>query len=250
VIFDLDGTLVDTADDFVPVVQQLREECGLPPMHPRASAAACPTARGRWSRLALGINEGEARLRGAAAASARLYGDMLGRHARPYPGMRDLLAALDSAASPGASPPTSRGLHPAPPRGAACSPGQRVCPEDVRQPKPHPESLHRICDALGCAPAQSVYVGDHARDIEAGRRAGLYTVAAAYGYIEDGDSAAPGVRTTLSTCSGSLAASPTLSCRLQQTQETYPCLKPATSRSHIPADYRAAPTPWKAESSW
>ena len=55
--------------------------------------------------------------------------------------------------------------------------------------KPHPESLYRNCRELGCAPHQAIYIGDHLRDIEAGRRAGMHTIAAAYGYIVDGDSA-------------------------------------------------------------
>ena len=62
-----------------------------------------------------------------------------------------------------------------------------VCPEDVGRRKPDPESLLRNCRDIGCPPETAVYVGDHARDIEAGRRAGLYTIAAAYGYIEPGD---------------------------------------------------------------
>jgi phosphoglycolate phosphatase len=40
---------------------------------------------------------------------------------------------------------------------------------------------------MGCTPDQAIYVGDHLRDIEAGNRAGMYTIAAAYGYIEPGD---------------------------------------------------------------
>ena len=62
-----------------------------------------------------------------------------------------------------------------------------VCPDDVAERKPHPESLHLNCRELGCSPQEAIYVGDHLRDIEAGRRAGMYTIAAAYGYIEPGD---------------------------------------------------------------
>jgi phosphoglycolate phosphatase len=66
-------------------------------------------------------------------------------------------------------------------------PGSVVCPEDVTDRKPHPESLYRNCRDLDCSPHEAIYVGDHLRDIEAGRRAGMYTIAAAYGYIEPGD---------------------------------------------------------------
>ena len=62
-----------------------------------------------------------------------------------------------------------------------------VCPDDVTDRKPHPESLYRNSRELGCSPHEAIYVGDHLRDIEAGRRAGMYTIAAAYGYIEPDD---------------------------------------------------------------
>ncbi|MDP4790054.1 MAG: HAD-IA family hydrolase [Haliea sp.] len=65
--------------------------------------------------------------------------------------------------------------------------GSLVCPDDVRERKPHPEALLLNCAELGCKPEQAIYVGDHQRDIEAGRRAGMYTVAALYGYIEPND---------------------------------------------------------------
>ncbi|MDP1931643.1 MAG: HAD-IA family hydrolase, partial [Gammaproteobacteria bacterium] len=58
-----------------------------------------------------------------------------------------------------------------------------ICPEHVTYTKPHPEPLLLACTQLGCAPEQSVYVGDHPRDITAGREAGMHTIAAAYGYL-------------------------------------------------------------------
>ena len=67
------------------------------------------------------------------------------------------------------------------------APGSVVCPDDVTDRKPHPETLYRNCRDLECSPHEAIYVGDHLRDIEAGRRAGMYTIAAAYGYIEPDD---------------------------------------------------------------
>ena len=58
-----------------------------------------------------------------------------------------------------------------------------VCPDHVSQPKPNPEPLLLNCRQLGCAVDQAIYVGDHRRDIEAGRAAGIYTIAAGYGYV-------------------------------------------------------------------
>ncbi len=60
-----------------------------------------------------------------------------------------------------------------------------VCPDDVTHTKPHPEPLYLAAKEVGARPAHCLYVGDHDRDIEAGRNAGMKTVAAAYGYVND-----------------------------------------------------------------
>lgn len=54
--------------------------------------------------------------------------------------------------------------------------------------KPHPESLFLACREIGAEPKQAIYVGDHERDIEAGRNAGMRTIAVRYGYIEQPES--------------------------------------------------------------
>jgi len=54
----------------------------------------------------------------------------------------------------------------------------------VAERKPHPESLLLACRQIQVEPIKSVYVGDHERDIEAGRNAGMHTIAVRYGYIE------------------------------------------------------------------
>jgi phosphoglycolate phosphatase len=63
-------------------------------------------------------------------------------------------------------------------------PATVVCPDQVANPKPHPEPLLLNAKHLGLQPNQIVFVGDHIRDIQAGRRAGMRTVAAAWGYID------------------------------------------------------------------
>ena len=62
-----------------------------------------------------------------------------------------------------------------------------VCGDTTAFTKPHPAPLLHACTQLGIAPADSVYVGDARRDVEAGNQAGMRTVIAAYGYIEDGE---------------------------------------------------------------
>lgn len=190
VIFDLDGTLVDTADEFVPVVQTLRAEHGHDAMDPQRIRASVSNGARALVSLGLGIDEQAPEFESKRLRLLELYSEVLGSIARPYPGIEELLIELQrrgvgwgiSTNKPRAyTEPLLAQLDLQP------QPGSVVCPDDVTDRKPHPESLYRNCRDLNCAPHEAIYVGDHLRDIEAGRRAGMYTIAAAYGYIEPGD---------------------------------------------------------------
>ena len=190
VIFDLDGTLVDTADEFVSVVQRLRAEHGYDAMNPQCIRASVSNGARALVSLGLDINEDAAEFEGKRLRLLDLYSEVVGTTAAPYPGIEPLLARLQergivwgiSTNKPRAyTEPLLARLNIQP------SPGSVVCPDDVTHRKPHPESLYRNCHDLNCAPDEAIYIGDHFRDIEAGRRAGMYAIAAAYGYIEESD---------------------------------------------------------------
>lgn len=190
VIFDLDGTLVDTADEFIVVVQALRAEHGHSDMNEELIRSTVSNGARALVTLALGIKEEDPGFETLRLRLLDIYSEVIGSSARPYEGIEDLLAELDdrnirwgiATNKPRAytEPLLDRlAINPAP--------GSVVCPDDVGERKPHPESLYLNCKQLGCAPHQAIYIGDHLRDIEAGRRAGMYTIAAAYGYIEAHD---------------------------------------------------------------
>jgi 2-phosphoglycolate phosphatase len=190
VIFDLDGTLIDTAEEFVPVVQQLRAEHGRDAMDPQRIRASVSNGARSLVSLGLDLNEDAPEFESKRLRLLDLYSEVVGTMATPYPGIEVLLTQLQERGIPwGISTNKPRAytepllarmeLHP--------PPGSVVCPDDIRERKPHPESLYRNCRDLNCAPDEAIYVGDHSRDIEAGRRAGMYTIAAAYGYIESND---------------------------------------------------------------
>jgi phosphoglycolate phosphatase len=190
VIFDLDGTLVDTADEFVPVVQALRAEHGRGPMDPDRIRASVSNGARALVTLGLDIAEQEPTFEPNRLRLLELYQDVLGSLARPYPGIPELLVELEgrgiawgiSTNKPRyLTEPLLAKLDIQPP------PASVVCPDDITHRKPHPETLYRNCRDLDCAPHEAIYVGDHLRDIEAGRGAGMYTIAAAYGYIEPDD---------------------------------------------------------------
>ena len=190
VIFDLDGTLVDTADEFVPVVQSLRAEHDLPPMDADRIRASVSNGARALVQLGLGIEESAPEFEDKRLRLLELYSEVLGTLAAPYPGIVPLLESLAAAGITwGISTNKPRPYTEPLMQRLAITPaaGSVVCPDDVGQRKPHPESLYLNCKHLDCSPAQAIYVGDHQRDIEAGRRAGMFTIAAGYGYIEPGD---------------------------------------------------------------
>jgi phosphoglycolate phosphatase len=136
-----------------------------------------------------------------------LYQEVLGSLARPYPGIPELLDELEqrgiawgiSTNKPRyLTEPLLDRLDIRPP------PASVVCPDDIANRKPHPETLYRNCRDLDCSPLEAVYIGDHLRDIEAGRGAGMYTIAAAYGYIEPDDDPATWGADAQADCSTAL----------------------------------------------
>ena len=189
VLFDLDGTLVDTADEFLVVVQQLRAEHDLPPMDPARVRRSVSNGARALVQLGLGLDPEDEQFESKRLRLLELYAEVLGSSAKPYPGINRLLAEL-------ARHGISWGVATNKPRAYAEPLLERidlpscpslVCPDDVKDRKPHPESLYLNCRDLDCAPHQAIYIGDHLRDIQAGKRAGMLTIAAAYGYIESDD---------------------------------------------------------------
>ena len=190
VVFDLDGTLVDTAEEFIVVVQALRADHGLDAMNEQRIRSTVSSGARALVRLGLNLQESAPEFESKRLRLLELYSGVLGSAAKPYPGLEALISSLQERGiawgvctnKPRAyTDPLMEKLKFKP------APSCVVCPDDVRETKPHPEPLYLSCKQVGCAPHQAIYVGDHRRDIEAGRRAGMYTIAAAYGYIEAGD---------------------------------------------------------------
>lgn len=216
VLFDLDGTLVDTAAEFVVVVQQLRAEHDLPPMDPERISASVSNGARALVRLGLDLPYEAPEFEDKRQRLLALYSEVLGSAATPYPGILELLTELQARGiawgvatnKPRAyAEPLLRALGllaPGAARGDYATCHSLVCPDDVTDRKPHPESLYRNCREIGCAPHEAIYVGDHLRDVDAGKRAGMYTVAAAYGYIEPDDDPASWGADALAQCSTEL----------------------------------------------
>jgi N-acetyl-D-muramate 6-phosphate phosphatase len=189
VLFDLDGTLLDTAADFEKVLLSLCHDEGVEA--PDSGAVHATVSSGARALLKLAFDDD--------AADARfesLLQLMLNRYelqientlSALYPGMENLLQTLETQAIPWGVV-TNKPVRFSLPLMKALTLDSRcsvlICPDDVTNAKPHPEPLLLACDRLSRMPDASVYVGDHPRDIIAGKAAGMKTIAAAYGYLPE-----------------------------------------------------------------
>lgn len=189
VLFDLDGTLIDTAPDMVAVLQALQRSHGLAEVaYDRGRANVSNGAAGL---IRVGFPDVD------PAARERLHREYLDRYALRvcvesvlFPGLDTLLDLLDRHDLPWGVVTNKPERLTAPlleqlalaQRSAATVSGDTL---SVR--KPDPEPLLHACRLADVDPTRAIYVGDASRDIEAGRRAGMTTVAAAYGYITEDD---------------------------------------------------------------
>jgi phosphoglycolate phosphatase len=188
VMFDLDGTLLDTAPDFVAVVNKLLQENQRAELPHDAIRAGVSHGSKALVTLAFAIEETHENFQPLRARLLELYTHHIAVFTKPFPGIQELLNKLAEhniawgiATNKPATYTTllmdALNMQPAP--------AIVICPDHVKDSKPHPESLFLAGNELGCAPDEIIYIGDHLRDIECGRRAGSITIAAAYGYIGD-----------------------------------------------------------------
>ena len=193
VLFDLDGTLIDTAPEFVAIGLRLRQAAGLPAVAPEAIRRSVSDGAIGMVAAALEIGTADPTFEQWRQWFLTDYEKGLGQHSEPYPGLRALVSTLGvSGIKWGVvTNKLSRFAHPLMEKMNFNPPADIVItPDDVSHPKPHPESLIMACHRLNCAPDRTVFVVDHRRDIEAGNAAGCATIAAAYGYLAAGEAAA------------------------------------------------------------
>ncbi|MDE1462304.1 HAD-IA family hydrolase [Spartinivicinus poritis] len=186
ILFDLDGTLVDTAPDFVQPINQLRAQGGLPALTELAIRNQVSNGAKALVQLALSLSEDHPEFTQARSELLELYYQTIGKKAQLFPGISKLLDTLEQKSIPWGvvtNKPwylTERLLEN---MALSSRTSVTICPEHVKNTKPDPEPLLLACHKLKVDPYHVVYVGDHQRDISAGNSAGMLTVAASYGYV-------------------------------------------------------------------
>ena len=191
VLFDLDGTLADTAGDLAGAVNRMRNERGLSPvdiaqLRPHASSGA----RGLL-RAGMGVTAEHEDFIALREEFLTYYAEGLATTTRLFDGVDPLLEALDARGIRWGivTNKAERFTHPVL---AALRIDWRasvvVSGDTTPHAKPHPAPLLHAASALAVAPQRCIYVGDDLRDVQAGNAAGMPTVVAAYGYLgESGD---------------------------------------------------------------
>lgn len=187
VLFDLDGTLIDTAADFIRIIQNMcREE-----NREVVDAALIRTQVSEGARAMVQLVYPELEVTDPIFLAHRqrfldIYGADIAVDTDLFDGMYPLLESLEAENIPwGIVTNKPRWLSEA--LLNALNLTQRcavlVCPEDVTQTKPDPEPMYLAAKQIHVAAEDCIYVGDHPRDIDAGRHAKMYTILAAYGYL-------------------------------------------------------------------
>jgi phosphoglycolate phosphatase len=183
VLFDLDGTLVDTAPDMVDTLQAMQRDHDYEPVDYDLGRAN--VSNGAMGLLRVGFPDID------EDARALLIGEYVERYAericertRVFDGLEILLDQLDAIECPWGVV-TNKPRHLTDPllQEIICA----ISGDTLAVRKPEPEPILLGCDIAGIAPNRAIYVGDASRDIQAGMRAGSATIAAAYGYITEDD---------------------------------------------------------------
>ena len=190
VLFDLDGTLADTAPDLGAALNRVRADRGLDPLPlERLRPYASHGARGLLG-AGLAIAPGEPDYVALRDAFLAHYAAALCVASALFADVDAVLAALDARGVPWGIV-TNKAARFTEPLLAALSLASRaravVCGDTTPFPKPHPAPLRHAAERIGVAASRCVYVGDARRDVEAGRAAGMPTLVARWGYIEPGE---------------------------------------------------------------
>jgi phosphoglycolate phosphatase len=186
VLFDLDGTLADTAPDLAATANTMRVARGLEPLpYTELRPLASHGARGLLGR-ALGVTPPHQEFEPLRQEFFSRYEAALCVHSRLFDGIEALLAALEADGRRWGIVTNKIARFTDPLVRALRLDARAVCVvsgDTTPHPKPHPAPLLHAASQAGIDAGRAVYVGDDLRDIEAGRAAGMRTVAVRYGYL-------------------------------------------------------------------
>jgi phosphoglycolate phosphatase len=190
VLFDLDGTLIDSAPDLAGAANELRAAHGLPALPYECFRPMVGSGARGMVGVAFDVGPQHERFAELRDDFLRRYELRMTHETRVFDAVLPVLEVLERRQRPWGivtnkaarfTDPLIRslGLHP---RAAAVIAG-----DTTPHSKPHPAPLIEAARRLGCEPSQCIYIGDDVRDVQAGRAAGMTTVVAGWGYLGVGE---------------------------------------------------------------
>lgn len=190
VLFDLDGTFADTAPDLYAAFNRLLEDLDRPSIAYEAFRASVSHGSKAMLKTGLGVTPDDPDFAMLQKSFLSHYQERIAVNTRLFEGIDTLLEVLEQRSigwgivtnKPAyLTDPLMRGL------GLEKRASSIVSGDTTAHAKPHPEPILYACRESGVEPGETIYVGDAARDIEAGRNAGTRTLVALFGYLAPDD---------------------------------------------------------------
>ncbi len=188
VFFDLDGTLADTAPDLAMALNKLMLEQGLDPLPYARIRSHVSQGAAAIIRLAFGCDLADEPFERLRCRFLDIYGENLCDYTRLFPDMESVLSEIELMGLTWGIVTNKLSWMTEPIVAALGLKHRAVCivsGDTTIERKPHPKPLLHACKVAGVVPKQCLYVGDDPRDILAGNAAGMTTLIAGYGYIQD-----------------------------------------------------------------
>jgi N-acetyl-D-muramate 6-phosphate phosphatase len=190
VLFDLDGTFADTAPDLCHALNRVRRARALPPLPVEVTRPVTSMGARGLLDIGFGIEPDHPEYSVLREEFLAYYEQDLCRETRLFPGVSELLDGIEKRRLKWGIV-TNKAERFAVPLMNLLKLGARsacvIGGDTTGKLKPHPDPLLAACREIGIGPEACVYVGDDLRDVEAGRAAGMRTVAVRYGYLNGGD---------------------------------------------------------------
>lgn len=190
VLFDMDGTLLDTAPDFIAICQAMLTDRGLPPIDDKLVRDQISGGARAMVAATFALSPEAPEFEALRLEFLERYQVDCAVHSRLFEGMAELLDDIEKANLIWGVV-TNKPVRFAQPIMEQLKLAERsallICPDHVTRSKPDPEPLILACRMLDLDPASVLFVGDDLRDIESGRDAGTRTAAVRYGYIHPHD---------------------------------------------------------------
>jgi N-acetyl-D-muramate 6-phosphate phosphatase len=189
VLFDLDGTFADTAPDLARALNKMRAARGLPAVPVEWTRPVTSTGARGLLRVGFGMEPGDPDYATMREEFLRLYAEDLCRETTLFCGMDALLQGIEARRLKWGIV-TNKAERLAKPLVAQLGLAQRcacvIGGDTTGRLKPDPAPLLAASTLIGIEPGACCYVGDDRRDVEAGREAGMKTIAVRYGYLNGG----------------------------------------------------------------